>query len=126
MKNVIWDPRTTPNFTRAEMACKCGCGQCEMRHDFMDQLQAYRNRVGPLTVNSGYRCPNHPREVLKDAPGPHAQGRAADMVWPACGKHEALRVAFVMGVFKGVGWEGDFLHLDNGHDYKHRPAAWRY
>lgn len=121
-----WNPATTPNFSRDEMQCKCGCGRCEMRQNFMDMLQALRNVVGPLSVNSGYRCPDHHDEAEKVSPGAHSQGRAVDIQWPASmGRYEIVQLAMKMG-FIGIGFEGEFLHLDNGHDHKHRPAMWTY
>jgi uncharacterized protein YcbK (DUF882 family) len=124
---IAWNPDTTPNFTRAEMACKCGCGECEMRQDFMDMLQAFRTAYGrPLSVSSGFRCPNHPDEAKKAHRGSHAQGRAADIRCASGGiRHKLLTLAFEMG-FSGIGVAKGFIHLDNGHDFQARPAVWTY
>jgi uncharacterized protein YcbK (DUF882 family) len=120
-----WDPGTTPNFSASEMACK-HCGQVHMRQAFMDKLQALRYVVGPLAVNSGYRCPHHPDEAEKKNPGAHAQGRAVDLA-PSSGKQRFLMLtkADRFG-FVGIGTEAGFIHLDDGHDFKARPTSWDY
>jgi uncharacterized protein YcbK (DUF882 family) len=122
-----WNPETTPNFTRVEMACNCGCGECEMRQDFMDMLQALRRAYGkPLSITCGYRCPNHPDEASKANPGSHAQGRAADIRCTDAGmRDELLRRAYDCGM-SGKGIAKGFIHLDNGHDFQARPAVWSY
>ena len=38
----------TPNFSRSEMACRCGSGRDEMDSEFMRMLQELRNEVGPI------------------------------------------------------------------------------
>ena len=47
----------TPNFSKSEMACRCGCGIYEMDDEFMRMLQELRNEMnGPLRVTSARRC----------------------------------------------------------------------
>ena len=114
-----------PNFSEHEFACRCGCARADMDPAYMAKLQAYRDRVGPLKVNSGLRCENHPIEAKKTRPGAHSTGMAADLKPLGVGLYEALRVAFEMG-FQGIGIENGFLHLDEGHPDKPRPTAWTY
>ena len=52
----------TPNFSRAEMSCRCGCGLDHMDEQFMKILQQLRNQLGPLPVTSGVRCEKHNHE----------------------------------------------------------------
>ena len=50
----------TPNFSRAEMSCRCGCGLDHMDEKFMRMLQELRNEMnGPLRVTSARRCDRH-------------------------------------------------------------------
>ena len=50
----------TPNFSKSEMACRCGCGTYEMDDEFMRMLQELRNEMnGPLRVTSARRCDRH-------------------------------------------------------------------
>jgi len=120
-----WNPEMTPSFSVTEMRCKCGCGEAPMDGDFMAKLQALRDRVGPLQVNSGYRCPDHPVEAKKQTPGAHAHGLAADIKPLKVGIYEATKEAFDIG-FVGIGIENGWLHVDSGHPHKHRPAMWTY
>jgi len=125
---MMWNPETTPNFSRSEMSCKCGqCdSECKMQQGFMYMLQVMRNDLGPMTVNSGYRCRLHPDEAKKDAPGSHAQGLAADIaVSGAHGRFEIIESAFQVGMV-GIGQANSFIHVDAGHAHYSRPAMWKY
>ena len=124
----MWNPKLTPSFSVAEMACKCG--QCDglhdMDHDFMLTLQAMRDRIGPMPVVSGFRCPLHPDEAKKDKPGSHAQGRAADIrCVDSLTRFTLVRVGIELGMV-GIGIARTFVHLDNGHAHSPRPAIWEY
>ena len=44
----------TPNFSRAEMQCKCGCGLTHMDEKFMEMLQQLRNKLGALPITSAF------------------------------------------------------------------------
>jgi len=123
-----WRPEETPSFTPSEMACKCGkCGGvADMDHDFMTKLQMMRNLLGPLEITSGYRCPSHPDEIRKPAPGAHAQGKAADIL----AKGAAHRFRLISGAVNvgmvGLGVAKSFIHVDSGNDNVDRPASWSY
>mgnify|MGYP003706175371 CR=1 FL=1 len=125
----LWDPETTPNFARYELACKCGtCGwRADMLQSTMDSLQALREALGrPLTITSGFRCPNHPIEKRKRSPGSHAVGRAVDIAAPAGSeKFEIVAEGIRLGLV-GIGVSDGFIHIDTGHPSAPRPAAWTY
>jgi zinc D-Ala-D-Ala carboxypeptidase len=121
-----WD--RYPNFTEAEFRCS-HCGRIEMRPDFMARLQSLRLAYGkPMKITSGYRCPEHPEEVKKKAPGTHTLGCAADIAVEGTDAFELLRHAMRMG-FTGIGIKqkgpGRFIHLDT-HDKSPRPNVWSY
>lgn len=128
-----WEPLKTPNFTRAEMQCKCGCGRSDMDHAFMLKLQGVRDTVGPLTISSGYRCPEYNRRVSSTGEnGPHTLGKAADIACSGPQAHALLYEIAFRG-FTGVGFQqkggGRFIHVDtltpaeaNGR----RPWIWSY
>lgn len=123
-----WDPAFTPNFHPDELACKCGrCDSLhDMQNDFMVKLQAIRAEFGPMTVTSGFRCPEHPVEKRKKRPGSHAQGTAADIaVTNTTRRYELIRLALKHGIL-GIGIATGFVHLDSGHKHAARPAAWKY
>lgn len=119
-----WDPETTPNFSLEEMACKCGCGGCEVKQEHMDRMQRIRDRFGPLPVNSGWRCKNHPEEKKKSKPGSHNQGTATDIkIENASDRFRFIKIAIDEGI-TGLGIYKTFIHIDSGHEHMPRPAIW--
>tara|TARA_R110000803_G_scaffold76565_1_gene141226 strand:- start:1322 stop:1690 length:369 start_codon:yes stop_codon:yes gene_type:complete len=119
-----WD--RYPDFTEKEMACS-HCGKTGVTHSLMKDLQALRSRIDrPLTVTSGYRCPEHPIEAKKARPGAHGQGTAVDLrAVTGSEKYELMKLAFQMG-FAGIATAQTFIHLDVGHSTANRPASWSY
>jgi uncharacterized protein YcbK (DUF882 family) len=70
------------NFNPDEFRCKC----CEIignehtaRH-LAWSLQYIRNIVGPLKINSAYRCPKHNKKVGGGKSSQHLESAAADLV----------------------------------------------
>ena len=117
-----------PNFKESEFTCK-HCGKTEMDPHYMQRLQDLRRRYAkPMTITSGYRCPQHPIEAAKASPGPHSTGKAADVAVQGADAHRLLSLALEMN-FKGIGVQqkGDkrFLHLDDL-DQGARPTIWSY
>ena len=67
------------NFTPDEFRCSC-CNRLEISSDIMDLLQTARNELGPLTITSAYRCPDHNSKVSSTgSSGPHTSGYAVDI-----------------------------------------------
>jgi zinc D-Ala-D-Ala carboxypeptidase len=117
-----------PNFEPQEFACS-HCGKVRMQPEFLAKLQMLRVAYArPMRITSGYRCPDHPIEKAKPAPGAHASGCAADIAVQGVQAHELLRLAFHFG-FTGVGVQqrGDrrFVHLDTLTG-DNRPMVWSY
>ena len=122
-----WPKDRWPNFSFSEMSCQ-HCGECDMNEDFMDDLQAMREQVGPMTITSGYRCPEHGIEILKKAPGSHSKGVAVDVACRGQGAFNVLRAALEQGMVGiGVSQQGDsrFIHLDQL-SASYRPTIWSY
>ena len=118
----------TPNFSRAEMACRCGCGFAPKPNDeFMQKLQLLRDRVGPLPITSCARCEEHNKREGGYPQSPHLEAKAAEIriFGPRALKviEEARRIGF-SGI--GVKQNGDkskrFIHLD----ILPRVAIWSY
>ena len=114
------------------MRCQCGCEQDGMHSEFMEKLTRLRADWGqPMTVTSGYRCPNHPIEAKKTKPGTHASGRAVDIAIQGEDAYGLLCVALGHG-FTGIGIQqkggGRFIHLDDltQGDGFYRPTVWSY
>ena len=46
----------------------------------LDLIQEARNELGPLSINSGYRCSTHNAAVSSTGPnGPHTTGNSVDI-----------------------------------------------
>ena len=118
----------TPNFSKAEMRCKCGkCREDEMDGEFMRMLQELRNKVGPLRISSGRRCETHNRASGGYPKSAHLQGQGSDIqvFGPRALKvvEQSRRLGF-SGI--GISQKGDhkdrFVHID----ILPREALWSY
>lgn len=118
-----------PNFSAKEFACS-HCGADGVKEELVAKLQALRTRYGkPMRITSGYRCPQHPVEARKTAPGAHALGLAADVAVEGEEAYRLLSAAFLQG-FTGIGVQqkgfGRFIHLDIRNGELPTPALWSY
>ena len=141
--HVPWNPDDTPNFTFAEMACKCGaCGDqgarplkgagcAAMDGRFMEWLQRIRRLVEfPFIVTSGYRCEDYNKRI-RGGPA-HPMGLAVDLGVFGADAHKLVTAALSGGA-QGVGvsqrgpLRDRFIHLDllrfQGFP---RPRIWSY
>lgn len=112
-----------PNFSSAELQCKSGadCPYPDRLRHLAWTLQAIRDEFGaPISVNSGYRSPDHNRAVGGATNSQHVKARAADLA-PSSGDSEDLqRLIGVVGDLieagkipnGGVGVYGTFVHYD--------------
>ncbi len=126
-----WD--RWPNFSRSEMACK-HTNLCDIHPDLMDLLQSMRDELGkPIFISSGYRHPTHPVEVMKEKPGEHALGMAADIICHGVQAQDMMRMALARGVSR-IGLHqkgrasGRFLHVGiaDKHTTEFQSATWTY
>lgn len=118
-----------PNFKAAEFLCSHCKGE-GIKPALLDKLQAMRTEYGkPMTITSGYRCPQHPIEAKKDTPGAHALGMAADIGVQGAEAYRVLSLAFKHG-FNGIGVQqkgtGRFIHVDVCSTELPRPSVWSY
>ena len=129
-----WDSeKMWPNFSYEEMACS-HCGKNEMDHLLMAGLQQIRRAKGPLMVSSGYRCPDHPVEAVKEKPGAHTFGKAVDLAVQGAKALSIIKLALEYGM-TGIGVAqqggGRFIHLDMMNHTDDggrlpRPTIWSY
>lgn len=132
-------------FSEKELACS-HCGTALMDENFLALLDSLRGSYGPLTITSGYRCPEHPIEKRKSTgPGAHSTGKAVDISVSRQNAYKLLSCVFTRplplhkfiggGVpdytpqFTGIGinqkGNSRFIHLDvitTGT----RPTIWSY
>ena len=116
-------------FTEAELACKCGCGRCEMDEEFMADLDDLREVCGfPFPVTSGYRFESpDEKESSSTTPGrgPHTTGKAVDIAANARRKFKILEIA---DGITGIGIAKTFIHLDTltPEERPSRPCVFTY
>ena len=110
-------------FSTSEFDCK-HTGENRMEQDFLSKLDALREACGfPFVITSGYRSPDHPIEAVKEIPGTHAQGIAADIkITNSAQRYTIIREALAHG-FTGLGVAGDFIHVDTRGTV---PVIWVY
>ena len=73
-----------------------------------------RERLGvPITVNSGYRCPEHNAEVGGVSDSQHVLGTAADITYDGVDVDTLAEIAEECGA-DGIGkyYHQDFVHVD--------------
>ena len=118
-------------FTDDELKCQ-HCGEEGIDEYFMAKVDNLREELGfAFPVTSGYRCPDHPIEARKKAPGAHTTGQAIDI---GVSGNEAYMLieAAIRDNFTGIGinQKGDsrFIHLDiiPHSSSSPRPWIWSY
>lgn len=102
------------NFSRAEFACKCGCGFDAVSPDLVLVLQALRDHfAAPVSITSGCRCRKHNTRVGGAPASYHISGLAADITVASIKPREVYRwldahCAGRYGVIEYRGW----VHVD--------------
>ncbi len=102
------------NFKVNEFACKgkgC-CSKTSVDSKLVEYLQKIRNHFGkPVTINSGYRCATHNKNVGGTSNSYHIKGMAADIVVEGVKPAEVAKYAESIGVL-GLGLYDTFVHVD--------------
>ena len=114
-------------FTADELKCQ-HCGAEGIDGYFMAKIDNLRDELGfVFPVTSGYRCPEHPIEARKKAPGAHTTGRAVDIAVQGEKAYRLIEGAIELK-FKGIGikqkGQGRFIHLDDIPNSSDRPRPW--
>jgi zinc D-Ala-D-Ala carboxypeptidase len=111
------------HFAKAEFDCQ-HTGENQMEQAFLEKIDALREYCGfPFVITSGYRSPSHPLEAVKEIPGTHAQGIAADIkTTNSAHRYTIIKGALEHG-FTGIGVAGDFIHVDTRGSI---PVIWTY
>ncbi len=108
-----------PNISPKELACK-GSGEFYFDPRFNDALQAMRNELGPIQINSAHRSAAHNRAVGGVSNSQHLK-IAADIGFGNYTRAQLLRAALLAG-FRGLGLGARFLHVD----LRPNPVMWIY
>ena len=118
----------TPNFSRAEMRCRCGeCREDEMDSEFMRMLQELRNEMGPLKISSGRRCHSHNEKSGGYPKSAHLLGQGSDILVSGPRAMKLFEKARQIG-FSGIGLSQKGNHADRfiHVDTLEREALWSY
>lgn len=140
-----------PNFSRAELQCKCSCGKMEMDPAYMHIVQKVRDDCGfPFPITSAYRCEAHDRRVSSSSNaghGPHTTGKALDinlhgdqlliflhwarvhgLIYLPDGDTDSIKGWGGIGLKQRGPSRGRFIHIDNlrPEEYSPRPRLWTY
>jgi hypothetical protein len=109
------------HFSRAEFACRCGCGVCRVSDELLSRLEAMRERAGiPLTIVSGCRCHAHNaaeggREDSAHLAGFGVLGEACEAADIVCAnsrtRFRLVRAAFEAG-FTRIEDAPTWIHVD--------------
>jgi zinc D-Ala-D-Ala carboxypeptidase len=116
-----------PNFRKQEFDCR-HTGKNEMKHQFMQVLQAIRKEYGrPMTVTSGYRHPTHPVEARKlRSDGEHTRGMCCDIACTSgIERFRLVELALKHGITR-IGIAKNFIHLGLGGQGLPSPVIWDY
>jgi len=104
------------HFSREEIACRCGCGQCIVDVSAISKLEfVWARFMRAVNVESGNRCPAHNVECGGVADSQHLYGKAFDIYVkdiPLDSIAKAGRQAGFTGI--GIYYNKNFVHLDTG------------
>ena len=121
--------KLTRNFKSTEFDCKgkgC-CSKTPLDIELIGYAQVIRNYFNkPVTINSGYRCQKHNKNVGGAKNSRHTQGMACDIVVKGVKPKEVAKFAETIGI-KGIGLYDTFVHIDSrttksfwkGHEQKY-------
>lgn len=124
------DTNLTKNFKLSEFASKDGADTpadvLKNLRQLAKNLEVIRLNVGkPIKVNSGYRSPQHNKDVGGEDNSQHLKGKAADIVVPGYTSTQLAAVIFML-IAKGqisqggVGIYPTFVH----YDIRGKKARW--
>lgn len=111
--------KLSDNFKVSEFAChgKGCCSTVLIDEKLVEYVQKIREHFKkPVTINSGYRCAKHNKNVGGASGSRHVKGQAADIVVKDVAPAEVAKYAESIGV-KGIGLyetatDGYFVHID--------------
>lgn len=108
-------PAKTKHFSlETDPKLKCShSGEYKVKQSALDKLEAIRVELGEsMTINCGYRCPDHEEERHKTTVGTHVQGVAFDIgTWDGRKKYRIVKAALNNGCtgFAVYSWG---VHID--------------
>jgi zinc D-Ala-D-Ala carboxypeptidase len=118
------------NFTRDEVACKCGCGFNDIDMQFLLKIQAARtlsNVPFRLRAPSGSacRCAEHNISVGGSEDSSHVKGLAMDIPYANSRECYLILDALIRVGFHRIGIGRSFIHVDDDQQ-KDPMVIWNY
>ena len=111
------------HFKIEEFDCQ-ETGENEMQPEYLEKLNELREVCGfPFVITSGYRSTQHSREAVKERPGTHTKGIAADIAITSGSRRYQLVSTAIAHGFTGIGIAKTFIHLDTRTT---TPVIWTY
>jgi hypothetical protein len=107
----------SPHFTREELQCTCGCGECEINYGSLQKLERVRTGYGqPFSPNSAYRCETHNANKGASDTSSHPKGYAFDI--PVSNSRDRWKLIWcaIDAGFTRIGDGDGFIHLDDDPD----------
>ena len=109
-----------PHFKYNEFRCKC-CGKLPDKGidlNLVLKLETLRMILGDkqIIIRSGYRCPNHNKQVDGAPNSQHLYGRAADIIIKGVNPSDVAKAAELVFYNGGLGRYKDFTHVDSRDD----------
>ena len=100
----------TENFNLKEFQCTC-CKRVMLDPELVGRLQMMRDELGAaITVNSGYRCAAHNRDVGGAKDSQHLYGKAADITAKDLPRLALLAEEYFSN--QGLGLYKNYVHVD--------------
>ena len=116
------------NFEPKELSCS-HCQELKIDTGLMDLLQKAREELGPIVINSGYRCSEHNSDISKTGKsGPHTTGKAIDIL-VANSQDRKRFIDYFASKVTGLGIAKGFIHIDlltSEDGFEMRPNSWVY
>ena len=108
------DVQLSPHFRLGEFASKDGSDKVLVDDDLVDLLEKIREAAGgAVTINSGYRSPEHNAAVGGVSSSQHLYGRAADIVVEGASPLLVGQIAeYYLDRRGGIGVYQTFTHVD--------------
>lgn len=118
--------KLSKNFYSTEFDCKCEHSDCVVTYvgeDLISSLQAFRDRVGPLVISSGFRCVKHNGLVGGKPQSLHVLGLAVDISSRLIAPKQLAKMACRIEGFSqsGIGVYERHIHCDVG---RPKPVRW--
>lgn len=100
-----------PNFKIKEFACKDGSDKILIDNDLSLLLQYIRNKLGAVTITSGYRTSSYNKKVGGASSSMHLKGQAVDIKVSGKTPSQIANLAYAIG-FKRIIIYSNWVHLD--------------